>query len=59
MLLFALNQSRYFGDRISAELDIPLAAHEERNFEGGEHKARSLVSVRGRDVFFGCRLVAD
>lgn len=32
-------------------LGIPLADHEEREFEDGEHKARPLVSVRGRDVY--------
>lgn len=51
MKLFALNQSRYFGEKVAAELGISLTAHEEREFEDGEHKARPLASVRGRDVF--------
>lgn len=50
-LLFTLNASRAFGARIAGELDVALAAHEEREFEGGEHKARPLESVRGRDVY--------
>ncbi len=50
-LLFALGASRPFGERIGARLGMPLAAHEEREFEDGQHKARALVSVRGRDVF--------
>ena len=29
----------------------PLALHEEREFEDGEHKARPLETVRGRDVY--------
>ena len=29
----------------------PLAAHEEREFEDGEHKTRPLEAVRGADVF--------
>ncbi|WP_461477596.1 ribose-phosphate diphosphokinase [Mesorhizobium jarvisii] len=32
-------------------LSIELDPHEERDFEDGEHKARPLVSVRGRDVY--------
>ena len=49
--LFALNASRAFGERIAAQLGISLASHEEREFEAGEHKARPLVNVRGRDVY--------
>lgn len=49
--LFALNASREFGQRVSAHLGIPLSDHEEREFEDGEHKSRSLVNVRGKDVF--------
>jgi len=49
--LFALNTSRDFGDKVSQVLQLPLSDHEEREFEDGEHKTRSLVSVRGKDVF--------
>ena len=49
--LFALSASREFGMRVAAELGQPLAGHEERLFEGGEHKARPLEIVRGRDVY--------
>jgi ribose-phosphate pyrophosphokinase len=49
--LFALTASRAFGERIAAQLGISLASHEEREFEAGEHKARPLVNVRGRDVY--------
>lgn len=51
MRLFALSASRPFGERVALALGTPLAAHEEREFEDGEHKARPLVSVRGHDVF--------
>lgn len=51
MQIFALNASRSFGEKVATALGAPLAAHEEREFEDGEHKARPLVSVRGRDVF--------
>lgn len=50
-VVFALNATREFGEHISARLGVALALHEEREFEDGEHKARSLVNVRGRDVF--------
>jgi len=51
MKLFALNASREFGERVAAALGRPLDAHEEREFEDGEHKARSLVAVRGEAVY--------
>jgi len=51
MRLFALNASREFGERVAAALGRPLDAHEEREFEDGEHKARPLVSVRGEDAY--------
>jgi ribose-phosphate pyrophosphokinase len=49
--VFALNASREFGEKVCAELKIRLSAHEEREFEDGEHKVRPLESVRGKDVF--------
>lgn len=51
MQLFALDASRDFGERVAGALGVALAAHEEREFEDGEHKARPLVGVRGSDVF--------
>jgi ribose-phosphate pyrophosphokinase len=59
LLLFALNTSRDFGARISDKLAVPLSHHEERDFEDGEHKARPLVSVRGKDVFVVQSLYGD
>jgi ribose-phosphate pyrophosphokinase len=49
--VFALAASREFGERVAARLGVALAAHEEREFEDGEHKSRALVNVRGRDAF--------
>jgi ribose-phosphate pyrophosphokinase len=49
--LFALNATRGFGERIARHLGVPLAEHEERDFEDGEHKARPLAGVRRRDVY--------
>jgi ribose-phosphate pyrophosphokinase len=51
MRLFALNASREFGVKVAAGLDVELGPHEEREFEDGEHKARPLVSVRGKDAY--------
>lgn len=51
LLLFALGATRNFGGRVADRLGVSLAEHEEREFEDGQHKARPLVSVRGRDVF--------
>lgn len=50
-VLFALNASRAFGAKVAERLGTALASHEEREFEAGEHKARPLVNVRGRDAF--------
>jgi ribose-phosphate pyrophosphokinase len=50
-LLFGLADTRPFAAAIAAHLGVALAAHEEREFEDGEHKARPLVGVRGRDVY--------
>jgi ribose-phosphate pyrophosphokinase len=57
--LFALNASREFGLRVASALGVALAPHEEREFEDGEHKARPLESVRGRDVFVVVSLYSD
>ena len=49
--LFALNGSEVLGASIAAHLGSPLAAHEEREFEDGEHKVRPLEAVAGADVY--------
>jgi len=49
--LFALEASRALGEGVARSLGIGLDEHEEREFDDGEHKARPLVNVRGRDVF--------
>jgi len=59
MMVFALEATREFGARVAHALGVPLAPHEERAFEDGEHKTRPLVSVRGRDVFVVHSLYGD
>jgi ribose-phosphate pyrophosphokinase len=49
--LFALNATRDLGQAVAGALGWPLARHEEREFEDGEHKIRPLESVEGADVF--------
>jgi ribose-phosphate pyrophosphokinase len=58
-VIFALHASRSFGEAVARALGSDLAAHEEREFEDGEHKARPRVNVRGRDVFVIQSLYAD
>jgi len=57
--LFALSASGDLGRRVAGALGVTLAPHEEREFEDGEHKARPLESVRGRDVFVVASLYSD
>ena len=49
--LFALQATIDLGTRVAAALGQPLALHEERDFEDGEHKVRPLDNVRGADVY--------
>ena len=49
--LFALNGTDELGGAISVILGHGLSAHEEREFEDGEHKARPLDPVSGADVY--------
>jgi ribose-phosphate pyrophosphokinase len=58
-LLFAPEASRAFATRMAQVLGLELAPLEEREFEGGEHKTRPLVSVRGRAVYVVQSLSGD
>lgn len=49
-MLFALNASAELGSAIADRLGRSLAAHEEREFSNGEHKARPLVDVWNRNA---------
>lgn len=48
--LFALSESRAYGERVAAAMGTTLTPHEERAFEDGECKIRPLESVRGQAV---------
>jgi ribose-phosphate pyrophosphokinase len=59
MKVFALHASRAYGAAVAAALDVPLAAHEERDFEDSEFKVRSLESVTGERVLVVQSLYGD
>ncbi len=48
---FGLHGSRELAEKVASRLEVPLALHEERSFEDGEHKARPLQDVLGHDAF--------
>src|ERR1051325_1341155 len=49
--LFALHGTEVLGEKIAHVLGRRLGALEERSFEDGEHKVRSLEPVAGCDVY--------
>ncbi len=58
-IVFALHASRSFGEDVARRLGISLSACEERDFEDGEHKSRSLVNVRNKDIYVIQSLYGD
>lgn len=57
--LFGLGASAPQAQAIAAALGLAPGAHEEREFDDGEHKARPLESVRGADVHVVHSLYAE
>jgi ribose-phosphate pyrophosphokinase len=57
--LFVLDAESTFGRGVAMRLGVEAAAHEDRQFEDGEHKVRPLVSVRDADVFILASLYSD
>jgi ribose-phosphate pyrophosphokinase len=49
--IFALKASTSLGEAVAAHLRQPLAIHEERDFEDGEHKSRPLEVVANSEVY--------
>jgi len=58
-LIFAPQASAEFGRRVAAAAGTQLSPLEEREFEGGEHKTRPLVSVRGAHAYVVQSLSGD
>ena len=52
LTLFGLAGSRDLAELVAGRLEIAFAPHEERSFEDGNHKTRSLQEVRGHNVSF-------
>jgi ribose-phosphate pyrophosphokinase len=59
LMLFALDASRSYGEAVARALATELVPHEEREFEDGEHKSRTLANVRDRDVYVVQSLCSD
>lgn len=59
LTLFSLNAGRNVGEAVAQHMGMMLSDHEERDFEDGKHKVRSLVNVRGQDVFVIQSLYSD
>jgi ribose-phosphate pyrophosphokinase len=59
MKVYGLKQTTEFAQRVAAHLGVPLAPHEEREFEDGEFKIRPLDSVRDERVFVCQSLAGD
>lgn len=57
--VFALEGSRDMGAGVARAMGVRLAEHELRRFEDGEHKARPLEPVRGRDAYVVLSLYGD
>lgn len=51
MLLFSLDTDTRLAQALAGQLGVPLAPHEHRAFEDGEHKLRPLIDPRGRDAY--------
>ncbi len=59
LLVYAPAASAAYAARVAQHAGVALAPLEERDFEDGEHKARPLASVRGRDVALVHSLYGD
>jgi ribose-phosphate pyrophosphokinase len=57
--IFSLNSGKPFAEKVAAHLGRQLTDHEERAFEDGEHKIRTLESVRGKQVYIIQSLHSD
>ena len=59
LVLFGLDTTRPYADRVAARLGLALAPAEERDFEDGEHRARPLADPAGRHAVVIHSLHAD
>lgn len=59
LMLFAPLTARSVAERVATQLQLTLSQSEEREFENGEHKMRSLDTVCDRDVYVYGMLCGD
>jgi ribose-phosphate pyrophosphokinase len=59
LVVFGLNGSQRYAQKVAAFLDVPLSEHVEKYFDDGETYVRSSVNVRGRDVYVIHSLYSD
>lgn len=59
MMLFSLDSDATFAQALCSHLGVPLAPHENRSFEDGEHKLRPLLDPRGKDAYVIHSLYGD
>ncbi len=59
ILLFSLDCGCELLKCVAEILHVEVGRHEERPFEGGEHKIRALDPVRGRDIYIVQSLYGD
>lgn len=57
--VFAPSSSRRLGAAVCHIVELPVGELEERDFEDGEHKARPVDVVRGKDVYVIASLHGD
>ncbi|GAL86151.1 ribose-phosphate pyrophosphokinase [Sporocytophaga myxococcoides] len=57
--IFSLNIGKQYAEDVARHLGMYVASHEERDFEDGEHKIRSLENVRGKEVYIIQALFSD
>ena len=51
LCLFALSETKDFGQSVATSMGQTLCAHAENEFDDGEHAARPLINVRSKDVY--------
>lgn len=58
-MLVSLDRDSALAQALSAELEEPIAPHEDRRFDDGEHKWRPMADPRGRDIYVLASLHGD
>lgn len=51
LCLFALSETKDFGQSVATSMGQTLCAHAENEFDDGEHAARPMINVRAKDVY--------